>query len=366
MLFTNKWNEIALGLRASNGYNDGGGGTQTSTTVQSADPWGAQQPYLTDIFSQANNLYYNNSPAYYPGQEVAPQSAATQAAQQLALNAAAPSQGLANIGAGVAGNVAAAGDITNNPALNAAAMGAIRPVVQQLQEQVLPQIGSAAIAGGAYGGARQGILESNVVRDATQAMIDRTAQLYSDAYGQGLDAQNNLLLGLPGTVNLQQVPSQLYGAVGGFEDQYQQALINSDINQFNYNQQLPATNLAQYQNFIQGNYGGTGTATSTGPDNSPSTFNQILGTAASVAPLFFLGSDRRLKKDIVSQGKINGFKVYSWTWNDIAEGLDLGVSGKGFGVMAQEVMEQVPEAVSQMDNGYLEVHYDMLGDHNYV
>ena len=28
--------------------------------------------------------------------------------------------------------------------------------------------------------------------------------------------------------------------------------------------------------------------------------------------------------------------------------------------MAQEVMTQVPEAVSEMDNGYLSINYDLL------
>ena len=73
----------------------GGGSPQpagNTTTTQTTTPWSGQQPYLTDFFQQAQNLYdgghldFNpqNAPQYYPGQTVAqftPQ-------QTLALNAA--------------------------------------------------------------------------------------------------------------------------------------------------------------------------------------------------------------------------------------------------------------------------------------
>lgn len=38
------------------GGGKGGGGGST-TTVQKADPWEGQQPYLKDIFNQAQKLY---------------------------------------------------------------------------------------------------------------------------------------------------------------------------------------------------------------------------------------------------------------------------------------------------------------------
>ena len=48
----------------------GGGGGQT---VQSTDPWAGQQPYLTDMFANAQNLFRQGyGQEYYPGQTVAP------------------------------------------------------------------------------------------------------------------------------------------------------------------------------------------------------------------------------------------------------------------------------------------------------
>ena len=49
-----------------------GGPSGNTTSTQSAAPWGPQQPYLSSIFSNAQNLYQNNTPQYYPGQTVSP------------------------------------------------------------------------------------------------------------------------------------------------------------------------------------------------------------------------------------------------------------------------------------------------------
>jgi hypothetical protein len=64
----------------------GGGGT--TQTVQKADPWSGQQPYLTDIFANAQNLYHNYTPQYYQGQTVASRDPAMIQAQSLGLDAA--------------------------------------------------------------------------------------------------------------------------------------------------------------------------------------------------------------------------------------------------------------------------------------
>ena len=69
-------------------------------------------------------------------------------------------------------------------------------------------------------------------------------------------------------------------------------------------------------------------------------------------------SDIRLKENIVSLGKVNGHKMYSWDWNSVAK--SLGIDTPTVGVLAQEVMEYMPEAVREGSNGYYEVNYKML------
>jgi hypothetical protein len=55
----------------------GKGGSQPSgftnvTQTQNTQPWAPQQPYLQQAFGQAQNLFQNWTPQYYPQSTVAP------------------------------------------------------------------------------------------------------------------------------------------------------------------------------------------------------------------------------------------------------------------------------------------------------
>lgn len=78
-------------------------------------------------------------------------------------------------------------------------------------------------------------------------------------------------------------------------------------------------------------------------------------TAASMAASF---SDPSLKDSIKFIRKENGFNIYSWVWNDLAA--KLGLFGSSSGVMADEVKQSNPDAVT-IDRGYMKVNYDMIG-----
>lgn len=70
-------------------------------------------------------------------------------------------------------------------------------------------------------------------------------------------------------------------------------------------------------------------------------------------------SDKRLKDNIEYIGKSkDGHKIYTWEWNDIAK--KLGVDTPTIGVLAQEVMKYMPEAVMEDENGYYRVNYGVL------
>lgn len=65
-------------------------------------------------------------------------------------------------------------------------------------------------------------------------------------------------------------------------------------------------------------------------------------------------SDIRLKTDIEKVGvAANGLPLYTFRY--------IGQDAVYRGVMAQDVLDVLPEAVSIMPNGYLAVRYDMLG-----
>ena len=70
-------------------------------------------------------------------------------------------------------------------------------------------------------------------------------------------------------------------------------------------------------------------------------------------------SDKRLKDNIEYIGRSkDGHKIYIWEWNDIAQ--ELGVDTPTIGVLAQEVLQYMPEAVIKDENGYYKVNYGVL------
>ena len=85
----------------------------------------------------------------------------------------------------------------------------------------------------------------------------------------------------------------------------------------------------------------------------------LAGSSMMAAATYFgLSSDVRLKENIVPLGEVNGHKMYSWDWNSVAK--SLGIDTPTVGVLAQEVMEYMPEAVREGSNGYYVVNYKML------
>ena len=85
----------------------------------------------------------------------------------------------------------------------------------------------------------------------------------------------------------------------------------------------------------------------------------IAGTAAQLATMAMMMSDERLKENIKPIGTSeNGHNVYTWDWNDKAK--ELGVNDPTTGVLAQEVIKYMPEAVTKNANGYYMVNYGVL------
>ena len=97
------------------------------------------------------------------------------------------------------------------------------------------------------------------------------------------------------------------------------------------------------------NFAGT-QATSTTGSQSQYGVNATAPLAAAGASLF---SDINLKENITYVGVEAGHKMYEFNYK--------GEAKRYRGVMAQDVIDYAPEAVTLHENGYLQVNYDMLG-----
>jgi hypothetical protein len=245
------------------------GGSQT--TVQRTEPWSGQIPYLlgdakkdiAGLFPEANRLYGQPGPLYYPGQTVAPFSPE----HEMALNAQAAralyGSPLTAAGGDELQRTLGGGYLNGNPYLQNAIDAASRGLVRNYQNAVAPGIDSSFSLAGRYGsGAHQ----------AAQSAAQQN--LAAAERGNMLNALNLV----PGYAAQDYNDIAQLNAVGQTREQMAQSLINDQIARWNFEQQQPADKLRQYAALVQGNFGSTQTTTA-----PYSAGTGILGGAASGA-----------------------------------------------------------------------------------
>lgn len=265
------------------------GGTNT-ITEKNTEPWKEQQPYLQEMFKEAQRLYRQKGPEYYSGPTLAPVAPETQQGLDYARALA------SGWGMNLAGSTAGASDyllnqardVTNNPMLAKAVEGAVRPITQAHFDAggTMSQIRSGAGQAGQYGGTRQGVAEGIASGRYYQTLGDVTSKMMSDAYNEGLGATSKGLALLPQTQTGLSYPATVWSAVGDTSRGLEQQFINEAIQRWNYEQQLPYNKLATYQNLVQGNYGMTGQGTAQGPAPQGNALAGAIGGAATGAGLY--------------------------------------------------------------------------------
>lgn len=211
----------------------GGGGDQPSSSTTITKPFPAQEKALTELFGMSQSAFDAGADQYYPGSAIANQSFNTATAQQLGLDAAGVQGAL---GMGAANALNAAFDPTS-----AQSQAIIDPFVSNLQGKILPGIGSQAIQQGAFGGDRQRLQE--------QQAADSTATAATQAY---LQNQQNAIQNLSGVQTGLLRPAQTVSEIGAQQEAYQQALIDSDIARFRFEQEAPQTALDRLASRITG------------------------------------------------------------------------------------------------------------------
>jgi len=256
----------------------GGGGDDVTTTTTSQPP-AFQQPFIEDVLNQAQGQYQAPGPFFYPGSAVADINPLQTQSFAGALDFAdTGARDIANLSAqGYATGIGAANPL-QNPFFHDTVNAIINPVTKQLTQQVLPQIDAGAVQSGQYGGSRQGVAQGQAIDAYQQNVLDSVSKFGSNAYGQGLDSLTRTLGLTPAVTQAQLTPSQIPGQVGDALQQYQQQLINSDIQRFNFGQAQPVQSLQNYAGLV-GNPLGT-SQTQVQPGASGSNLTSGLGGAA--------------------------------------------------------------------------------------
>lgn len=251
---------------------DSGGGPQVTTS----EPWGPSTPFLYGNYLQQAALNLAPGPDYYPNQTVAGFTPSEQAAQEYLTRwatTAAPQQSadLANAQTFLLGDVLSP---ESNQYLQQTAEGAIRPIFTELTERALPAVRSGAIQAGQYGGSRQGLAEAQSVERAVQAALDKSAGIYSTAYGQGLDAMSRGMALAPQSFGYGMQPGLVLSGVGESQRALNQALLEGDKAAWDWYQMLPYMKANMFQ---QGTTSGMPGGTTSVPGQS--TGSQVANAA---------------------------------------------------------------------------------------
>jgi hypothetical protein len=228
----------------------GGGGGGTSTTTQQIDP--AILPYITYGLGESKNLYNQAGPQYYPGQTYVGASAPTTQALASATERATAGNPLIPAAQGqqlssIQGDYLSAG----NPYFSGMMSAAARPVVDQYNTAIR-DIGSRTAASGRYGSGAMGEMEGVASKNLATALTDTASQLAYQNYGQERGYQNQAIANAPNMAMADYADINQLLNVGKTQEDYSRQALQSDIDRFSYQQNLPYTKL---QNYLSAAYG---------------------------------------------------------------------------------------------------------------
>lgn len=198
---------------------------------------------------------------------------------------------------------------------------------------------------------------ANQTSDLTTSLANKGIPIGSEAYSRAVtDLQNNQNNALN---------QAAYQSVLAGQNAYSNSL-NDRINSANFSNNAQSNYIKQLLQALQNSYSGYDIAMNkyqirNAADNriaqnkaanntaQYAAGNQFLNSAAQAA---FMASDSRLKENIKAVGKLdNGLTVYCFNYK--------GSNIPQIGLIAQEVQEIKPEAVTEGSDGFLRVRYDI-------
>jgi hypothetical protein len=317
------------------------GGSEKTTSIQNSEPWKEQTPFLKYGMNEAMRLYQSNPPPqYYPGSTVAPFSAEQNQAFGLGAQRATQGNQSMKMAEGFGQDVMG-GKYLNNPYDD--------QVFNNIQSKVMPAVNSNFMGSGRYGSGLHG-------DTMTRALTESYAPYASQNYQQGLDRMGQAASMAPMFAANDYTDLGALEAIGQQKQQLGQSELNDAAARWDYYQQLPYNMLGQFQASTGGSYGGSTFGQTKTPSQQPSMFQQVAGAGVGLLGSALSGgmfSDIRLKEDIARVGALDdGTPVYSYRYK--------AGGPVQIGVMAQDVEQRYPDAVSTHESGYKMVDYGKL------
>ena len=226
------------------GSGGGGGGTTTSKTSSELDP--TVRPFVEYGLGEAKNLYQQAGPSYYPGQTyVGPSeqtSSALQAAQTRAMTGSPLTQaGQAQQLGTVQGQYLSAG----NPYFTQALAGPTQQATQAYNDAIKAAQGTASMAG-RYGSGVSADIQNRAAQTLGTTLANKYGELAYGNYATERGLQNQAAVNAPQMAAADYADIQQLANVGKTAEGYQQTALQSAIDRYNYEQNLPYQKLSSY------------------------------------------------------------------------------------------------------------------------
>jgi hypothetical protein len=255
--------------------------TPSHTTQTTSVQLSPEQQWLFGLAKPGLEWWGTKTPERYPGSQIAGFDPSQMRGQNMALNAAERQNNL--LGEASRTNNFLMGDIWNpdsNPYLKRAIGAATRPITENFEETVMPGIADEFIgAGQEFGGSRRGVAEGIAGGKYLDAIGDTSSKLVQDQYANNLNANVRALTLAPQTANALTTPAQTVSGVGDIRQKMDQALLNENVSNWNFDQNAPFLHAKELLSLIGGLPGGT--ATSSAPNQQTPWWQQALGIGSA-------------------------------------------------------------------------------------
>lgn len=260
----------------------GGGNTKTQTTTE---PWSGVKPYLTSGYKDAQALYKQGAPGYYPGQSTAPMSNYTKDALDATAQRAAYGSDVTRAAQSQLTSTINGDYLNSNPYLQGAINTAIQPITNAFNSDVMPGIDSNFSAAGRYGSGLQGQAYDDANAQLAQQIGNVSTNMAYQNYGDERQRQMQAMLFAPEMAAQDYQDLAMLGQAGQGYDQYNQNLINSDIEKYNYNNNKDFNYLSDYIGLLNGATGSSSMTKAPGQAG----INPITGALGGAATGFGIG-----------------------------------------------------------------------------
>ncbi|MCK5013218.1 MAG: hypothetical protein KAS66_05320 [Candidatus Omnitrophica bacterium] len=242
------------------GFLDGGflGGSspaQIQTQTTSSAPWAAQQPYLKEIFTGAQEAFRGDQPSYYPESTVVGFAPQTEQALRMTEERALGGSPLQQAALQQAQQTVEGGYLGMNPFLQGAITQAAEPIIEQWQTEIAPGIASQFSGAGRMGSGLYGQARGRGEETLAKGLTGMAGQMAYRGYEDERARQQAMIGQAPGLAQAEYADIGKLMGVGGAREQQQALELQDAINRYEFEQQRPWEQLARYSGLVGGGYG---------------------------------------------------------------------------------------------------------------